>query len=626
MKYIQEKLNINILNYKEIYYNKRINFDFFLTDFNPENLHDSYRLISFNDIEREREKDKNELYKMIENEFKTNKIDNNVITTFITNYYNDYYNNIKNKEYSLYEISKDIDFTCPFFNALSKTENFNKIFNILISEKMLKDKNNNLKNVYESQFEYLNKNNINYPSITFYVEKNKDVNKFKEFNINFKQIKKLKFAKEKDYSNYDRFDYMDVINSFNVLDNLVYFEFNLSTYGRKDPAKSEIINSFKSLKYLILSDCFFSTKFELKLSNLKHLELNNCINIFINKCNLSEITYLGLKNNKIELPEEKANSLLECPRLNKLILIDDNNYYLDFYSFKNLKYFKGNLNNFSLLKETQLLEEIIIKNGIKVSDLTKIIEKEMGIKGKNSVNFFSVKKIELNIRVERGEFDVNIDDFLRIFPNLLELIIDEYNKSFWTCGYVPVIGEKYLLLTENPNSKLKSIKIVLIGDYGRTIKINCLPYDKMESFDLYVDVINIDSIPLFKSECNIIFNSLNIFRFTLDYPSKPSKPASKAIINLYNNIEKMPNLTEFYLCYLNAEKRGKIIINEELFKKFVEKVARLKSIKKIYFKIREGSWGWGADNIYSKDELKKLFPKIDFNKFHTIKIFKFLSD
>ena len=112
----------------------------------------------------------------------------------------------------------------------------------------------------------------------------------------------------------------------------------------------------------------------------------------------------------------------------------------------------------------------------------------------------------------------------------------------------------------------------------------------------------------------------------MDYPSKPSKPASKAIINLYNNIEKMPNLTEFYLCYLSAEKSGKIIINEELFKKFVEKIARLKSIKKIYFKIREGSWGWGTDNIYSKDELKKLFPEIDFNKFHTIKIFKFLSD
>jgi hypothetical protein len=52
----------------------------------------------------------------------------------------------------------------------------------------------------------------------------------------------------------------------------------------------------------------------------------------------------------------------------------------------------------------------------------------------------------------------------------------------------------------------------------------------------------------------------------------------------------------------------------------------LKSIKKIFFKIREGLWGWDADIIYSKDELKKLFPEINFNIFHEIKIFKFLKD
>ena len=64
-------------------------------------MHDSFRLLSFYDREKEREEDKNELYKMIENEFKQNKIDHNVIATFIINYLNDYYNNIDNKEYSL---------------------------------------------------------------------------------------------------------------------------------------------------------------------------------------------------------------------------------------------------------------------------------------------------------------------------------------------------------------------------------------------------------------------------------------------------------------------------------------------------------------------------------------------
>lgn len=38
-KSIQEKLNINILNYKESFYSKRINYDYLLSDFNPEKKH-----------------------------------------------------------------------------------------------------------------------------------------------------------------------------------------------------------------------------------------------------------------------------------------------------------------------------------------------------------------------------------------------------------------------------------------------------------------------------------------------------------------------------------------------------------------------------------------------------------
>ena len=201
-----------------------------------------------------------------------------------------------------------------------------------------------------------------------------------------------------------------------------------------------------------------------------------------------------------------------------------------------------------------------------------------------------------------------------------------YERSYYTDGYYPIVGEKKLIITENQNSKIKNIKVVLIGDDPRTIKINCLPYNKIESFDLYVDVINIDSIPLFESKCDIIFNSLKIFRFTLDYPRFPFIEASRSIINLYNNIDKMPNLTEFYLCFLDNEREGSKIIDEELFGEFIKKVASLKPIKKIFFKIREGKWRWDDDIIYSKDELKKLFPEINFNIFHEVKIFKFLKD
>ena len=619
-KYIQKKFDINILKYQEIYYSKRLNYDDFLSYSKPEK-NGPFELFSFNDEESEEEENKKELIKIIQNEFKQNKINNNAITTFITNYLNNYYNDI-NKEYSLYEFSKDIDLSCPYFNSLSKIKLFNKIFNILIIEGNIKGKNN-IKNKYKSKFEYLNKNNINYPSITFYVGKNKDINILKELNINFNQIKKLKFLMGNDYNDLDKIDFMGMINSFNILDNLVYFEFNLSTNANNNPAQFEIINDFKSLKYLVLSYCNFSTKYELKLNNLKHLKLNYCINIIINKCNLSELNYLKLKYNKIELNKEKENLLPECTKLNKLILLDDNNYNFDFNSFKNLKYFKGNLNNFLMLKETPLLEEIIIKNRIQKSDLNKIIEKRMGIEIKKPEKYYSVKKIELNIS-NKSNLDMN--DFLNIFPNLLELIVKTgYAKSVWTCGHDPVIGEKTLKITENQISKIKNIGIVLIGDDARTVKINCIPYNQIESFDLYADVINIDCFPLFENKCDIIFNSLKIFRFTLDFPSNPSKAASTSIINLFNNIDKMPNLTEFYFCFLNKEKKTTNIINEDLFKEFVKKILSLKSIKKIFFKIREGIWGKWGKVTYSKDELKELFPDINFNKFHEIKIFKFLK-
>ena len=95
-------------------------------------------------------------------------------------------------------------------------------------------------------------------------------------NINFNQIKKLKLLKAKDYRSLNNLDFMGMIKSFNILDNLVYLEYNL--YG-EDSIKPEIINNFKSLKYLILSSVSFSTKFELELTNLKYLELRYCTNI-----------------------------------------------------------------------------------------------------------------------------------------------------------------------------------------------------------------------------------------------------------------------------------------------------------------------------------------------------------
>jgi len=96
------------------------------------------------------------------------------------------------------------------------------------------------------------------------------------------------------------------------------------------------------------------------LNNLEHLILKRCDNIIFSKCNLSQLKYLKLKYNSFELTKKKVYSLLQCPELNKLILIQNNNYHFDIKSCINLKYFKGFLNHFLFLEETSSLEEIII--------------------------------------------------------------------------------------------------------------------------------------------------------------------------------------------------------------------------------------------------------------------------
>ena len=140
-----------------------------------------------------------------------------------------------------------------------------------------------------------------------------------------------------------------------------------------------------------------------------------------------------------------------------------------------------------------------IKNGIDKSGL-KEIKKE--IERKKSGNYYSVKKIKLY------RFNLNMDDFLNIFPNLSELIINIDCEPTCSCGALPFIREKKIILTENPNSKITNIKIVLIAKGPDTLKIQCLPYNKIESLDLCTDVINEDPFPLFKNECDVIFNSL----------------------------------------------------------------------------------------------------------------------
>ena len=79
----------------------------------------------------------------------------------------------------------------------------------------------------------------------------------------------MKLLNGTDYYDYHNLNLIELINSLNLLNHLVYFEFDLSILGKKPPDQSEIINDFKSLRYLILYYNKFTKKFELKLNHLR---------------------------------------------------------------------------------------------------------------------------------------------------------------------------------------------------------------------------------------------------------------------------------------------------------------------------------------------------------------------
>ena len=263
------------------------------------------------------------------------------------------------------------------------------------------------------------------------------------------------------------------------------------------------------------------------------------------------------------------------------------------------------MNDFLLLEHSKLLETLYItfydfKSELKPMETLKTKEK-----------FYFVKKLELNICYENLK-NLNLNDFLEMFPNLIDLYVDL--NSF--CYPIKPVHQKKVIITENENSKINKIKLNLSNDEKIEIILNCVPYNKLKSFELLADSIDIDDFPFF-SRNDVMFECLEKFHFSLDDQSLSiiKKTKKKELIKyLHNNIDNMPNLKEFYFLF-NYEK-----INQKYFLKFIKKVLTLKSLKKLFIIINRKVLN--DKLLYTFKELNELFPKINFHKFHQIKIYK----
>ena len=151
------------------------------------------------------------------------------------------------------------------------------------------------------------------------------------------------------------------------------------------------------------------------------------------------------------------------------------------------------------------------------------------------------------------------------------------------------------------------------------IKFFIQSYENLESISLdffYLDFKT--NFPIFNNECNTIFKSLKSLRLCLHFKDDPNNKLDSNINNLCENIDKMPNLREFIFS-------GIRIFNENSYKNFIKKILSLKLINrvKISYNLYKPS---NLNTIYTRKELKEMFPEAYFDKFKEISIARFSGE
>ena len=248
-----------------------------------------------------------------------------------------------------------------------------------------------------------------------------------------------------------------------------------------------------------------------------------------------------------------------------------------------------------------MIEKIVFFKSLKIIDfqLNFITHKhfQKNILAKNRY----IKKATIYLNNEDG--DCIINDLLKKFPNLenLNLYIRDIN-----------INKTDLEIKEEPDSKINKLSINI--EKANKIKLNCHYFKNLIELNLNSqnEIIKLEnSLPFFNINCKITFKSLIKFQFVynLEYFIN-----FKIINNLYNNIDKMPNLKYFSL---NCRTRD---LNEIFYNQFIKKIIGLK-IEYINFNIANNNNI--NKELYSLKELKAISSRIKILEYDKIYIYKY---
>ena len=493
---------------------------------------------------------------------------------------------------NIYDNSLTLRLESPFCDIFLKNGLTVQYFDIFIPILEMREKD--LLELYKTKIKELNKSNAKYYSLYLQFGNPYDKSTIDSFHFKFNQITKLQI----DLFNF-RFHYNPLFAINDIKYYLIYLSLNNIEipyrYGLYPPQDEDeintsvlqIINELISLKYLKLSGFNFNEDFVLSLSHLKKLSIIKCKNIILENNIFLELNTLELKCYSNITPK----SLLNCPEIKECYFDDGYSYpqhdsIINFASLQKLEKFTGHWKDFLYL-ENAPLKEIKLENYIVKELMTRfekpseveeqqIFEKICSIKSLKSINFRdiignSLPKIKtdnksvskITIRLEN-----NLNYLQKIFPNLTDIAI-RMNKFD---------NKAQLAIKEIIKSKIKKFSLFF----------NCVGF------------------PIFDNNCNEILDNLKIFHL------KVTESDNGTIESVYNNINNMPNLEDI-----------KIISNDKFnvnYEDFINKVLHLKFIRKV--KIIKIKPGLKIPEYYTIEELKQLFPDINFSAFFEISISK----
>ena len=600
-KKFQSKLNLQLYQYQDEYLKKcGIHLSYYFSLYYNCNFQNYILNFDYN---------KDKTRKKIEEDYLNKKFDINIIENYVNGYFEDYpeYNN------------KIIDVDSPFFNIISKTNNFDKNFMIFISIKKEEDKKK-----YITIFDDLNKKNTKY-SLYLKIKDYNDINCLKEFNINFNQVRCLKIKPSflgmiKHNQNYNYL--VQTLCSFNNPEtNLKYLSLDLSD-SIIEADSLDNINNFKSLECLELTNVKLNKTFVLKLNNLISLLIFNCNNIALSqdtcqKLKRFEIAESSLISQKslntfpelIELILDYFNSDLikyksvidftGSKKIQTLVANIDDFLGLDYQLLVNIKLY-ANRKELSVEKEKKMLEKILsIKTLVSIdiplysldldvkgddNEITKIEGENKNVE-KLIINLFDKKECELNCLQNK-------------FPNLSSLNINYSSEG--------IKDDTMIIFNENKKSKINEICIK--DNSNSNVSFDIQSFQSLKKIDLN----NISSeISIFKNDYKYNFKTLTYFRlshFNIEINFD-------TLTNICNNLDNMPNLKDFKLdC--KCEKTFIRDFLDNFIKKLLEK--KLNSIEFIV-KNNDNL----AEDFYTIEELKEKYEIINCNNLYNINIQKY---